>query len=94
MERIRMIDRLIRIEVEPSLTTCISRSRIPGNIECLIPTARLLDEILLQGFHTEDMGNLEILKPAVVCSLPIVSFRDWMMPRRLASRSTPSRPIT
>ena len=41
-------DRLVRLEVKPSLPALLDRPRIPGDVERLEPTGASVDQVLLQ----------------------------------------------
>ena len=60
VQRIAGPQRLVRVQVEPTLSALRAGSRVPGDAERLDAAVRELDQVLLQGRRAERVTDLEI----------------------------------
>lgn len=58
-------DILIRVEVNPALTSFLERPTVPANTQHLITSARKFDQILLEGSDTERLCDCIVLEHPV-----------------------------
>ena len=66
MQRVLVIDLLVRVQVIPALPALGGGARIPGDAQGLQPTARQRQQVLLQRIYTEHIGDFEVLQLAVL----------------------------
>src|SRR5262245_66600633 len=60
MEFVGVRDYDVGVQREPTLTTLCRRPCIPGDGECLQPTTRHLDQVLLEWIDAECVADLEV----------------------------------
>jgi hypothetical protein len=58
--RVARLQLAIGIEMEPALTACFLRPRVPRDTQRLQPPAGKLDQVLLQRMDTERVLDLEV----------------------------------
>ena len=65
VQRIRVVDLLARLQMEPALAALILRPRIPGDRQRLVTSAGEGDQVLLQRVDAEGVGDLVVGELAV-----------------------------
>ena len=66
VQRVRVRDRLVRVEVKPALPAVRRGPAVPRERQCLEPPARKLDEVLLQRLDAKDVSDREVPEVAVL----------------------------
>ena len=66
VQRVLVIDLLVRVQVIPALPALGGGARIPGDTQGLQPTAGQRQQVLLQRIYTEHIGDFEVLQLAIL----------------------------
>ena len=65
MQHVVVLDRLVGVEMKPALSALGRRSRVPAQARHLVATAGEGDQVLLQRFDAEGVGDAELRRLAV-----------------------------
>jgi hypothetical protein len=65
VQRVAGLELLVRVELEPALAALPFRTAVPGDADCLQPSARKRDQVLLQRIDPEGVADLILVERAV-----------------------------